>query len=359
MFTLSEMLKRNYKRIGCLLLLVLVFAMNLTACSQTSSTSQTTTNAESASLTELHFDTIMSISLYGSDKNELLDIINEAYDELDRLEAIFSAQLETSELYEINEKIESGETSFVISSELANVIDYALLVNEESDGALDITIGNLINLWGIGTDHEKLPSEAEINAALEGTGCQYLSLNKETNTLTVSSKNVQIDLGAIAKGYAADLVKELILSKDSEVVGILDFGGNIMTIGSKTDASDWKIGITDPLDATSVYGGVSVSDLCVVTSGNYERYFEENGVRYHHILDASTGYPADKGIISSSIIGASSIECDALSTACYCLGVEDALALINTIDGVECVLIDNEGNYYTSSGIDNYNFTKA
>ena len=96
MFTLSEMLKRNYKRIGCCLLALLVFAMNLTACSQTSSTSQTTTNTESASLTELHFDTIMSISLYGSDKNELVDIINEAYDELDRLEAIFSAQLETS-----------------------------------------------------------------------------------------------------------------------------------------------------------------------------------------------------------------------------------------------------------------------
>lgn len=359
MFTLSEMLKRNYKRIGCCLLALLVFAMNLTACSQTSSTSQTTTNTESASLTELHFDTIMSISLYGSDKNELVDIINEAYDELDRLEAIFSAQLETSELYGINQGIANGQTSFILSDELTEVIDYAIKVNEESNGALDITIGNLINLWGIGTDHEKLPSEAEINASLEGTGCQYLSLDKETNTLTVSSKNVQIDLGAIAKGYAADLIKELILSKDSEVLGLLDFGGNIMTIGSKPDGSNWKVGITDPLDATSVYGGVSVSDLCVVTSGNYERYFEENGVRYHHILDASTGYPADKGIISSSIIGASSIECDALSTACYCLGVEDALALINSIDGVECVLIDNDGNYYTSDGIGKYNFTKA
>lgn len=359
MFTLSEILKRNYKRIGCCLLALLVFAMNLTACSQTSSTSQTTTNTESASLTELHFDTIMSISLYGSDKNELVDIINEAYDELDRLEAIFSAQLETSELYGINQGIANGQTSFTLSDELTEVIDYAIKVNEESNGALDITIGNLINLWGIGTDHEKLPSEAEINAALEGTGCQYLSLDKENNTLTVSSKNVQIDLGAIAKGYAADLVKELILSKDSEVLGLLDFGGNIMTIGSKPDGSNWKVGITDPLDSTNVYGGVSVSDLCVVTSGNYERYFEENGVRYHHILDASTGYPADKGIISSSIIGVSSIECDALSTACYCLGVEDALALINSIDGVECVLIDNDGNYYTSDGIGKYNFTKA
>lgn len=359
MFTLSEILKRNYKRIGCCLLALLVFAMNLTACSQTSSTSQTTTNTESASLTELHFDTIMSISLYGSDKNELVDVINEAYDELDRLEAIFSAQLETSELYGINQGIANGQTSFTLSDELTEVIDYAIKVNEESDGALDITIGNLINLWGIGTDHEKLPSEAEINAALEGIGCQYLSLDKETNTLTVSSKNVQIDLGAIAKGYAADLVKELILSKDSEVLGLLDFGGNIMTIGSKPDGSNWKVGITDPLDSTNVYGGVSVSDLCVVTSGNYERYFEENGVRYHHILDASTGYPADKGIISSSIIGASSIECDALSTACYCLGVEDALTLINSIDGVECVLIDNDGNYYTSDGIGKYNFTKA
>ena len=357
MFTLSEILKRNYKRLGSLLLVLLVFAINLTACANSKTSSSTGT--ESASLSELHFDTIMSISLYGSDKAALTEIINEAYDEVDRLESIFSAQLETSELYSINQGIAKGQTSFVISKELTEVIDYALKVNEESNGALDITIGNLINLWGIGTDHEKLPTDDEIATALVGTGCEYLSLNKETNTLTVSSENVQLDLGAIAKGYAADLVKELILAKDSSVVGLLDFGGNIMTIGSKPDGSNWKVGITDPLDSTSVYGGVSVSDLCVVTSGNYERYFEENGVRYHHILDAASGYPADKGIISSSIIGASSIECDALSTACYCLGVEDALALINSLDGVECVLIDNDGNYYTSDGIGDYNFTKA
>lgn len=357
MFTLSEILKRNYKRLGSLLLVLLVFAMNLTACANSKTSSSTGT--ESASLSELHFDTIMSISLYGSDKAALTEIINEAYDEVDRLESIFSAQLETSELYSINQGIAKGQTSFVISKELTEVIDYALKVNEESNGTLDITIGNLINLWGIGTDHEKLPTDDEIATALVGTGCEYLSLDKETNTLTVSSENVQLDLGAIAKGYAADLVKELILAKDSSVVGLLDFGGNIMTIGSKPDGSNWKVGITDPLDSTSVYGGVSVSDLCVVTSGNYERYFEENGVRYHHILDAASGYPADKGIISSSIIGASSIECDALSTACYCLGVEDALALINSLDGVECVLIDNDGNYYTSDGIGDYNFTKA
>lgn len=357
MFTLSEILKRNYKRLGSLLLVLLVFAMNLTACANTKTSSNTGT--ESDSLSELHFDTIMSISLYGSDKAALTEIINEAYDEVDRLESIFSAQLETSELYSINQGIAKGQTSFVISKELTEVIDYALKVNEESNGALDITIGNLINLWGIGTDHEKLPTDDEIAAALVGTGCEYISLDKETNTLTVSSENVQLDLGAIAKGYAADLVKELILAKDSSVVGLLDFGGNIMTIGSKPDGSNWKVGITDPLDSTSVYGGVSVSDLCVVTSGNYERYFEENGVHYHHILDAASGYPADKGIISSSIIGASSIECDALSTACYCLGVEDALALINSLDGVECVLIDNDGNYHTSDGIGDYNFTKA
>ena len=360
MFDLSEILKINLRKIGIVLLSVLVFVMNLTGCANTSTTStKGKDSSKSISLSELHFDTVMTITLYGSDETELSSIIEDAYTEVDRLETIFSAQLEYSELYDINERIAAGETTFILSDELTEVIKYALEINELSNGALDITIGNLIDLWGIGTDHEQLPDASEISEALSYTGCQYLSLNEDDNMLTVSSSNVKLDLGAIAKGYAADLIKSLILSEDSSVVGILDFGGNIMTIGKRVDGSKWKVGITDPLDTTSVYGGVSVSDYCVVTSGNYERYFEIDGVRYHHILDSYTGYPANKGIISSTIIGASSVECDALSTACYCLGIDDALKLINSIDGVECVLIDDEGNYHTSDGIAEFNFTKA
>jgi thiamine biosynthesis lipoprotein len=140
------------------------------------------------------------------------------------------------------------------------------------------------------------------------------------------------------------------------VYGILDFGGNIMTIGTKADGSLWNIGITNPLDTTEVYAAVSVNDKCVVTSGNYERYFIEDGVRYHHILNPFTGYPAESGIISSTIIGDNSTQCDALSTACYIMGVDKALELIEKTDGVEAVFIDNDGEVHTSSGIEKYSF---
>ncbi len=345
-----------FNKKSCLFLSIcLILVVNLVGCSSGNFSHAN----EKVSLSELHFDTIMNISLYGDNKEELTGIIRDSYARIDDLEKIFSAQLESSELYAINQAIARGEESFTISDELEKVIKYGLDVNEISNGALDITIGNLIDLWGIGTDHENLPTSEAISEALVGTGCSYLSLDEDNNELRVYSNKVKIDLGAIAKGYAADDIKSLILSKNSKVTGILDFGGNIMTIGGKTDGSKWKVGITDPFDNSNVYGGVSVSDLCVVTSGNYERYFEKDGVRYHHILDAKTGFPAKKGLVSVSIIGSSSIQCDALSTACFCLGADDALSLINGIDGVECVLIYENGDVAVSDGIGQYDFVRA
>ncbi len=313
---------------------------------------------ESSTESEVHFDTVMTITLYGKDKLQLEDCIVKSFEEVDALENIFSAQAKDSELYHINEAIAQGETTFQVSDEIEEVLSCAMDVNEKSDGALDVTIGNLINLWGIGTDHARVPQDEEIQSALEGTGCKYLSLDTDTNTLTVTSDKVQLNLGAIAKGYAADRIENLILSINPEIVGILDFGGNIITIGNKADGSNWNVGITDPLDSSNVYGGLSVSDLSIVTSGNYERYFEQNGVNYHHILDRNTGYPAENGVISATIIGKSSMECDAYSTAVFCLGLDRGMKLVNATDGIECILIDDNGGYHLSNGMAKYNFEK-
>lgn len=308
----------------------------------------------SYSLTEEHFGTILTITLYGSDEEKLKDITEQSFDECERLENIFSAKLSGSELSKLNEN--AALEPVVVSDELMYLIKEALAYNRLSEGALDMSIGKLINLWGIGTENEHIPDADELNPYINADGCSYITIDEENSTIFYTSDIVNIDLGAIAKGYAADCIKQYICDNMESPYGILDFGGNIMTIGQKADGGSWNIGITNPQSPSQVYGVVSVKDMCVVTSGNYERYFIEDGVRYHHILNPFTGYPAQSGIISSTIIGDNSMECDALSTACYILGADKALELINSIDGVEAVFIDNDGKAHTSDGISKYNF---
>ena len=307
---------------------------------------------ESSTESEVHFDTVMTITLYGKDKLQLEDCIVKSFEEVDVLENIFSAQAKDSELYHINEAIAQGETAFQVSDEIEEVLSCAMDVNEKSDGALDVTIGNLINLWGIGTDHARVPQDEEIQSALEGTGCKYLSLDTDTNTLTVTSDKVQLNLGAIAKGYAADRIENLILSINPEIVGILDFGGNIITIGSKVDGSNWNVGITDPLDSSNVYGGLSVSDLSIVTSGNYERFFEVDGVKYPHIIDPETGYPVENGLASVTVESDDSALADALTTALFVMGYDKAVEFwrSGTYD-FEMALIDENGKLYLTEGL--------
>ena len=333
---ISYGLKMN-KIISVFMVKALVISMlSMTGCGK----SVFGNSIESSTESEVHFDTVMTITLYGKDKLQLEDCIVKSFEEVDVLENVFSAQAKDSELYHINEAIAQGETTFQVSDEIEEVLSCAIDVNEKSDGALDVTIGNLINLWGIGTDHARVPQD------------------EDTNTLTVTSDKVQLNMGAIAKGYAADRIESLILSINPEIVGILDFGGNIITIGNKADGSNWNVGITDPLNSSNVYGGLSVSDLSIVTSGNYERYFEQNGVNYHHILDRNTGYPAENGVISATIIGKSSMECDAYSTAVFCLGLDRGMKLVNATEGIECILIDENGGYHLSNGMAKYNFQK-
>lgn len=306
------------------------------------------------SLTEEHFGTILTITLYGSDEERLKEITEKAFDECKRLEGIFSAKLSDSELSMLN--VNAPKEPVKVSDELMYLIKKALSYNKLSEGALDISIGELIDLWGIGSENQRVPDIEELKPYINGDGCSSIIIDEENNTVFYNTDLVKIDLGAIAKGYAADSIKQYICDNMESPYGILDFGGNIMTIGQKTDGTSWNIGITDPKDPSQIYGVVSVKDMCVVTSGNYERYFIENGVRYHHILNPFTGYPADTGIISSTIIGDNSMECDALSTACYVLGVDRSLKLIDGIEGVEAVFIDNDGKAHTSKGMSKYNF---
>lgn len=308
------------------------------------------------SLTEEHFGTIMTITLYGENEEDLKNTIKGAYGEIERLEKIFSAKFKNSELSMLNKKAASEPVK--VSDELMQLMKEALYYGEMSQGALDVSIGGLIKLWGIGTENERVPEDNELSVYVGKCRYKDIIIDENDSTIYYGDENIDVDLGAIAKGYAADIVKEYINNRMDNACGILDFGGNIMTIGSKTDGSSWNIGITDPFSPDRVAAVLSVKDKCVVTSGNYERYFEKDGKRYHHILNPYTGYPADEGIVSATIIGNNSMECDALSTACYILGVDKALELIDGMEGVEAVFIDKTGKFYTTGNISKYGFVQ-
>ena len=302
-----------------------------------------------------YFGTIITITLYGEDEKLLKSSIEQAFDECKRLESICSAKSPDSELYKLNQT--AAESAVTVSEELFNLIEKGLYYYELSDGNLDISIGKLIDLWGIGTDHPQIPTDAERTALLELNGCKNIILDKNKKTIQYTNPLVQIDLGAIAKGYAADKIKNFLVEKKHIKSGILNLGGNVMTIGEKIDGSAWKVGLTNPQNIGELYGVMLVKDHCVVTSGNYEKYFIEDEKKYHHILNPTTGYPAESGIISATVIGDNATLCDALSTACFIIGIEKALELIEGLDEVECILIDEAMQYHVSSGMWKYNFT--
>ncbi len=297
------------------------------------------------------FGTIFAISLYSENHSEsvLKDICEKLFHESERLEKIFSATLSDSELNIVNNT--AYDTEVKVSDELFFVLEKSLYYCEQSSGAFDITIGNIINLWDISGGNTIIPSSSEIDLLKNTSNWKNIILDKEEKTVKFTSKDVNINLGAIAKGYAGDVLKNM-LTKEFEIThALLNLGGNIVAIGSKPNGDNWNIGIKNPLNISLVVDSVAINDKSVVTSGNYERYFEIDGMRYHHILNPFTGYPADSGIISSTIIGPSSTDCDALSTACYILGLENSLNLINSLNEYEAIFIDNSGSIYKTEGL--------
>lgn len=334
-------------------LLAILCVLSITGCSLPKTAKQAGELVE-VTKTEQYFGTIITITLYGDNEKELEQMLQESFLTCGKLENICSATLPDSELSKVNQQAYSKPVP--VSEELFSVLKKAMYYYELSDGSFDVSIGRLTKLWGIGTEKERIPEETELEELKNRHGGEHIVLNEKDSTVQYTDEQLQIDLGAIAKGYASDVVKEY-LSRQKNLKGaLLNFGGNIMTIGENKEGGNWKIGITDPLHPQNVCCAVSVKDRCVITSGNYERYFIKDGVRYHHILDPFTGRPAESGVISTTIIGTDGAACDALSTACYVMGLDRAMKLIEGLDGMECVLIDEKGAIHCSSGMEAYGF---
>ncbi len=300
------------------------------------------------------FGTFVSVRIAAPDEKTASDALDAAFRKAEELEFLFSPSIPESELNAVNASAVTQETE--ASAIFCELLRESLVFSEISGGAFDCGIGTLISLWGIGTERAGVPSGTKIAELLHPPAHEVISVNE--NTMRFSDKRVQLHFGAIAKGFIADEMKETLLGHGIES-GTLSLGGNILTLGCKNEDEPWVIGITDPFSPDRITATVEVRDLSVVTSGGYERYFEENGVSYHHILDPRTGYPSDSGLAGATILAESSMQCDALSTAVFVLGAQDGLALIEGLEGVECVLITEDGTILQSSGMDAYHLKQV
>ena len=283
-------------------------------------------------------DTLVSISLYDTRDAALLE---DCMRQIEAYEALFSRTREGSDVWRINHA--QGEP-VTVSPETAELIRSGLKMGELSDGAFDITIAPLSVLWDFAAG--VIPPEESLAASAKSV--DYRLVETQGNTVRLPG-GMALDLGGIAKGYIADRLAETLRARQAGGA-IIDLGGNIVALGSKK-GEDWVIGIRDPRVPGSLSAKVRVRDQSVVTSGIYERSFEKDGILYHHLLDPATGQPVHNGLASVTIVSPDSLRGDALSTACFILGPQDGMALVESLDGVEALFITEDGLLTASSGL--------
>jgi thiamine biosynthesis lipoprotein len=286
------------------------------------------------SRSEFVMGTVCTVTLYGRGKAR---VYRDIFSRLREIENRMSVNLPDSEVSRINAA--AGREPVGVHEDVAMVIDRSIRYAALSAGAFDPTVGPLVSLWGIGGEDPRLPPQEEIDAARGLVNWRDAALDREQGTVFLKWPGMALDLGAIAKGYAADEAAAII-GRAGIKRAIIDMGGNILVYGVKKDRSPWRIGIQDPSGLRGSYiGFLRVRDKTVVTSGVYERYFELDGRRYHHILSTDTGYPADNGLLSVSIVAAESIDADALSTAVFAMGYEKGKALLESFEDTQGIFV--------------------
>jgi thiamine biosynthesis lipoprotein len=274
-------------------------------------------------------------------------VFDEAFALVADIDERMSANSQDNELAPISAK--AGDGPVPVSHDTYALVQWAVEFSQMSGGAFDITVGPVMELWKLDGAFAVRPEEAAIKDRLPLVGYQNITL--EEDGILLNLPEMKLDLGGIAKGYACDTVLDY-LKRQNIHKALLDFGGNVYAHGTKPDGSAWKIGIRSPLIGDDeIACAVSVQDRAVVTSGGYERYFQEDGTTYHHILNPQTGYPAASGLLSVTIVDPSSTRADALSTACFVLGLEEGYALLESLPDSEGVFITEDKAIYLTSGL--------
>lgn len=355
---------RSHSRFFYLILCtVLVSPMLLfTGCGNITDADTSTTGNQPISISSIKLNTAVQITIYDSQDKALL---NDCLALCDKYELIFSRTNEKSELYKLNHRKDVSDRDFStdgqttpypvsgtadtwhISEDLAALLSEGLDITRESDGAFDIAIAPLTSLWDFTAEDPRVPDDAAIQKALPL--CSSDGVTIDGQDITLPSDDIQFDVGAIAKGYIADRLKDFLMKKGVKSA-IINLGGNVLCIGSKPDGTPFKIGIQKPFaDRNETEAVMDITGKSVVSSGIYERCFKQDGKLYHHILNPQTGYPYDNGLISVTIISDQSVDGDALSTTCFALGLEDGLKFAEK-KGVQAVFITEDYELHYTDG---------
>lgn len=287
------------------------------------------------------------ITVVAPDSIEAHSFIDLAVAEITRIEKLISSWDPNSQTSEINRN--AGIKAVKVDRELFDLIDRSLGISKLTDGAFDISYASMDKIWKFDGSMTKMPTEDEIKSSVSKIGYKNILLDKENSTVFLVNSGMKIGFGAIGKGYAADKAKKLLMSK-GVVAGIINASGDMNTWGKQTNGEPWKVAITNPLDKNKAFALLPITNGAVVTSGNYEKFVVFNGVRYSHIIDPRTGYPAT-GIISATVFAPKAEMADALATSIFVMGMEIGLNRINQIPNVECIIIDEKGQIITSNNI--------
>lgn len=324
-----NLISRLRKKLFPPLALLILPALFLTGCAGSAS--------DSAQDSGFYFDTVISVRIYGKNSRQLLAKCMELAADYEQL---LSATLEGSDVWNINH---SDGAWVSVAEDTTELLDAALAFAEISEGAVDPTVGALSALWNFGSGNEGIvPSREQIDAALSHIDYRAVVINE--NQVRLTDPQARIDLGFIAKGFIGDKMKEYLLSQGVESA-LINLGGNVVTLGEKPDHTPFRIGIRDPFQTDgSPLMALDLTDKSVVSSGNYERFFEKDGKRYHHILSTHTGYPAWNGLAQVSILCPDATRADALSTLCFVLGEEKAASLLENYPDVQAIFVSEDGS---------------
>ena len=288
------------------------------------------------------------ITVVAKDPVEANIYIDLAINEITRIEQLISSWDPKSQTSEINRN--AGIKPVKVDSELFDLIQRGIGISKLTDGAFDISYASMDKIWKFDGSMTEMPSTDSIKASVSKVGYRNIILDKENNTVFLKLKGMKIGFGAIGKGYAADKAKNLLIYK-GVVAGIINASGDMNTWGKQPDGSEWKVAITNPMDKNKVFALLPINNGAVVTSGNYEKYVTFNDVRYTHIIDPRTGYPAT-GIISVTVFAPKAELADALATSVFVMGIEVGLNRIEQLPQVECIIIDENGHITTSKNIE-------
>jgi len=288
-----------------------------------------------------------TISVVCENSKDADQAITTAVEEITRIERLISSWDDQSSTSAVNRM--AGLQAVPVDSELMGLIERAQRLSILTNGAFDITYASMDRIWKFDGSVTVLPSKEEIKSSISKVGFNKIVLDKDNGTVFLKEKGMKIGFGAIGKGYAADQAMKLLKSMGIQA-GIINASGDLNAWGKQPDGSDWNIAITNPLNKTKAFGVLPISNRSMATSGNYEKFLTIEGKRYAHIIDPRTGYPTS-GIVSVSIFAHKAELADALATSVFVMGIETGLNLINQIPDVECIIVDESGQLFTSENL--------